>query len=170
MTLPQGAALLVALAGCVTDIRSSRIPNVLTFGATAGAFGYFLFGQGLSGLGWSAAGCAVGLVAFLPLFALRGIGGGDVKLLAALGAWIGPGAAVWLALFAALAGGPLAIVVAMSKGYLGRAFSNLWGLLMFWRVQGIRPHPVLSLENTNAPRLPYALPIACGLVMTLWLR
>ena len=52
------------------------------------------------------AGWAVGLAMFLPVFALRGIGGGDVKLVAALGAWIGPGAAVWLALWAAVAGGP----------------------------------------------------------------
>ena len=170
MSLPQLAALVIALAGCATDLWSRRIPNVLTFGAAAGAFGYFLVGDGLGGLGWSAAGWAVGLVMFLPLFALRGIGGGDVKLLAALGAWIGPGAAVWLALFAALAGGPLALVVAASHGYLRQAFSNLWGLLMFWRVAGVQPHPTLTLEGASAPRLPYAVPILAGLVVTLWLR
>jgi prepilin peptidase CpaA len=170
VTTPHVAALVVAAAGCVTDLTQRRIPNVLTFGSAAGAFGFFLAGEGLSGLGWSVAGCVVGLLMFLPFFALRGIGGGDVKLLAALGAWLGPGAAVWLALFAALAGGPLALIVALSKGYFRRAFSNLWSLLMFWRVSGLKPHPTLSLENASAPRLPYAIPIACGLVMTLWLR
>jgi prepilin peptidase CpaA len=170
MTFPHIAALAVALVGCVTDLSQRRVPNLLTFGATAGAFGYFLAGEGVRGLGWSAAGWAVGLLMFLPLFALRGIGGGDVKLLAALGAWIGPGGAVWLALFAALAGGPLAIVVALSKGYLRRAFTNVWGLFMFWRVAGLKPHPAISLDQSTSPRLPYAIPIACGLVMTLWLR
>jgi prepilin peptidase CpaA len=77
---------------------------------------------------------------------------------------------VWVALFAALAGGPLALLVAASHGYLRRAFTNLWGLLMYWRVAGLEPHPALTLESGGAPRLPYALPIAAGLVMTLWLR
>jgi prepilin peptidase CpaA len=170
MTFPQVAALVVALAGCVTDLWSRRIPNILTFGAAAGASGYYLAGEGWSGLGWSAAGWAVGLVMFLPIFALRGIGGGDVKLLAALGAWVGPSAAVWLALFTALAGGPLALLVAASRGYLRQAFSNVWGLLTFWRVAGFKPHPGLTLENAGAPRLPYAVPILAGLVVTLWLR
>jgi hypothetical protein len=69
-----------------------------------------------------------------------------------------------------LAGGPIAVLVALWKGYLGRALGNLWGLLMFWRVAGLRPHPTLTLESSGAPRLPYAVPIAAGLVMTLWLR
>ncbi len=170
MTFPQVAALIIALAGCVTDLRHRRIPNVLTLGAAAGAFGYFLVGDGWSGLGWSVAGWAVGLAMFLPIFAMRGIGGGDVKLMAALGAWIGPGPAVWTALFAALAGGPLALVVAASRGYLGQAFSNVWGLLVFWRVAGFKPHPGLTLDNPGTPRLPYAVPILAGLVVTLWLK
>jgi hypothetical protein len=37
-------------------------------------------------------------------------------------------------------------------------------------VAGLRPHPTLTLESSGAPRLPYAVPIAAGLVMTLWLR
>jgi prepilin peptidase CpaA len=170
MTFYQGAAVLVAVAACVTDLRSRRIPNVLTLGAAAGACGYHLAAGGPSGLGWAAGGWLVGLLMFLPLFALRGMGGGDVKLLAALGAWLGPGTTVWLALFAALAGGPIAIVVALSRGYLRRAFTNVWGLLMFWRVAGVQPHPAMTLEGSGGPRLPYAVPIAAGLVVTLWLR
>jgi prepilin peptidase CpaA len=170
LTFPSLAALVVALIACVTDVRSRRIPNVLTFGAAAGAFGFFLAGQGLAGLGWAAGGWAVGLVMFLPFFALGGIGAGDVKLLAALGAWLGPGAAVWVALCAAVAGGPMAIAVALSSGYLRESFANLRGLLLFWRVAGLQPHPVLTLENPTTVRLPYALPIAAGLMVTLWLR
>jgi hypothetical protein len=41
---------------------------------------------------------------------------------------------------------------------------------MFWRVAGIRPHPSVNLGTPGSPRLPYALPIAVGLVMTLWTR
>jgi len=170
MPFAHGAALAVALAACLTDVRTRRIPNVLTLGAAAGACGYHLAAGGWSGLGTALAGWGVGLLMFLPLFALRGMGGGDVKLLAALGAWLGPGLTVWLGLFTALAGGPIALIVALSKGYLGRAFRNVWGLLMFWRVAGVRPHPALTLDSPGAPRLPYAVPIAAGLVVTLWLR
>jgi prepilin peptidase CpaA len=170
MTFPHQAAVVVALLGCVVDLRTRRIPNVLTFGAAAGAAGYHLAASGLLGLGLAIAGWLVGLVVFLPLFALRGIGGGDVKLLAALGAWIGPAAAVWLALWAAVAGGPLALLMAFGAGYLRQALANVWSLLMFWRVAGLRPHPAINLETSGGPRLPYALPIAAGLVVTLWTR
>jgi len=170
MAVPQLVALVVALAGCVTDLRTRRIPNALTLSAAGAAVVFHGLDAGLAGIGQSVAGFAVGLALFLPLFALRGLGGGDVKLLAALGAWIGPGAAVWMALWAAIAGGPLALVVALSRGYLRKAFENVWSLLMFWRVVGLRPHPSLNLTTPGAPRLPYALPIAVGLVVTLWTR
>jgi prepilin peptidase CpaA len=171
-TLPQLAPLAIAAVACVTDLRSRRIPNWLTLSGAAAAFGFYLAGHGLSGLGWSAGGWAVGLAVFLPFFLLRGIGGGDVKLVAALGAWVGPVGAIWVGLYAAIAGGPLALGMALSRGYARQAFSNIWGLVGFWRLAGVRPQPGLTLETAGAgaPRLPYALPIAAGLVLTLWLR
>jgi prepilin peptidase CpaA len=170
--VPQLAALLVAAFGCVTDLKSRRIPNTLTLTGAAAAFLFFLAHDGWHGLAWSAAGWAVGLAMFFPLFLLRGLGGGDVKLVAALGAWLGPGSVAWLALYAAAAGGPLAVALALSRGYLKQALGNVWGLLGYWRLAGVRPHPGLTLETAgaNVPRLPYALPIAAGLVLTLWLR
>jgi prepilin peptidase CpaA len=160
----------IGLAACVTDFRSRKIPNVLTFGASAAAFGYWAVTAGISGLGFSVAGWAVGCVLFLPVFLLRGMGAGDVKLLAAFGAWIGPGAAVWTALYAAVAGGVFAVVVTLASGYLATMFRNVWGLLMFWRVAGVQPHPALTLATSAGPRLPYAFPILAGAVAAIWLR
>jgi len=170
MTGPQLAALFVALGGCATDLWARRVPNVLTFGAAAAALAFHLIDGGWPGLGWSALGWLTGLVLFLPFFALGGMGGGDVKLLAALGAWLGPGATVWLAIYAALAGGVLAILVSSATGYLRQALANIWALLTFWRVVGVQSHPGLTLQSAGAPRLPYAVPIAAGLVLTLWLH
>ena len=169
---PPAAAVVVALMGCYTDIKTRRIPNVLTFGAAAGAMGYALAGGGPVAMGWSAAGWLVGAAMFFPFFALGGIGGGDVKLMAALGAWLGPMPAVWLGLFAALAGGPLALLLAFARGYAKQAFGNLWGLVSYWRVVGLKPHPNLTLDSAavGVPRLPYALPITVGLLVTLWLH
>ena len=170
MATPSLMALAVALLGCVTDLGTRRIPNALTFSAAGAAVVFHAVDAGLAGIGHSLGGLAVGLLLFLPLFALRGLGGGDVKLLAALGAWIGPGAAVWLAVWTAIAGGPLALVVALRHRYLRTAFENVWSVLMFWRVAGIRPHPSVNLSSPGSPRLPYAVPIAVGLVVTLWTR
>jgi prepilin peptidase CpaA len=163
-------ALAVVLVGCITDLKTRRIPNALTFSAAAAALVFHAVQGGWSGAGQAAAGLGVGLVVFLPLFALGGLGGGDVKLLAALGAWVGPAAILWTAVWTGIAGGPLALLLAFSRGYLGRAFQNVWLLLMFWRVEGLKPHPAVNLSTPGTPRLPYALPIALGLMVTLWTR
>jgi len=170
MTLSEGAVLCVATAACISDVRTRRIPNALTFGAAAVALVYGLVGGGLPGLGTAAGGWLVGCGLFLPFFLLGGMGAGDVKLLAALGAWLGPYMTVWAALYAGVAGGPLALGAALLKGRLRQSFTNLWCLLMFWRVGGIRPMPGLTLRTAQSPRLPYALPIAAGAAVALWLR
>ena len=166
----ESAVLLVGLAACVTDLRSRRIPNALTFGASAAAFAFWAYTGGLTGLGVSATGWLAGCLLFLPWFLLRGMGAGDVKLLAALGAWTGPSTALWIALYASVAGGVMAIVTTMASGYLRTMFRNVWGLLMFWRVAGVQPHPELTLATAAGPRLPYAFPITAGAVAALWLR
>src|SRR6185437_8086677 len=98
-TVPQLASVFIGPLGCITDLTNRRIPNILTLSGAGGAFVFFLATAGWHGLAWSAGGWAVGLVMFLPLFLLRGLGGGDIKLVAALGAWVGPSNAAWLALY-----------------------------------------------------------------------
>jgi prepilin peptidase CpaA len=118
-----------------------------------------------AGLGWLA-----GVAVFLPFFLLGGMGGGDVKLLAALGAWMGPGDAFWLAIYASIAGGVMAVVVSLARGYLTTAFRNLRELLTYWSIVGPRPMAALTLEHGNAPRLAFAIPMLVGTMVTLWLR
>jgi prepilin peptidase CpaA len=170
MGVAESAVLLVGLAACITDLRSRRIPNVLTFGASAAAFAFWAYMGGLAGLAVGVAGWLVGCLLFLPWFLLRGMGAGDVKLLAALGAWTGPSTALWIALYAAVAGGIMALLTTLASGYFRTMFRNVWGLLMFWRVAGVQPHPELTLATAAGPRLPYAFPITAGAVAALWLR
>jgi prepilin peptidase CpaA len=166
----EGAALALAAAACVTDLRSRRIPNVLSIGGAALALSASFLVYGVAGLGQSVLGWLVGCAAFLPFFLLGGMGAGDVKLLAALGAWLGPAGAFWTAVYGGLAGGPLAVGVALYRGYLGQSLMNLGTLLTFWRTSGIQPLPSLTLQSAVGPRLPYALPIAVGAVVVIWLR
>ncbi len=163
-------ALVIAAIACATDVRTRRIPNSLTLGGAALALAYALFSGGPWGLLSSLAGWATGLAIFLPIFLLGGLGAGDVKLMACLGAWLGAPLALWTALYAAVAGGVLAIFVALATGYLRAAVDNLYLLLSHFRVAGVRPHPDLTLERGKGPRLPYALPIAAGTVVALWLH
>ena len=141
---------LVALAS-ITDVRTRRIPNVLTFGATIAALLFHVSTGGTSGLTTSVGGWMLGAALFFPVFALRGMGAGDVKLLAAVGAWLGPLPVVWVALVTTIAGGAIALVVSLVHGYLRTALTNLLMLLMHWRISGIQPLPAVTLEGGTRP-------------------
>lgn len=162
-----GAMLVLA---CVSDLRTRRIPNELTFSAIACALVFHLVAGGPGAAGRSLAGCLLGALLFFPMFALRGMGAGDVKLLAAVGAWLGPSQVASVALATSLAGGVIAIVMAMTRGYLSTAIRNLWMLLMHWRVAGVRPLQQVTLQGTRGPRLAYAVPISIGTLVMLWLK
>jgi len=169
MDVQSGGALAVAFSACVVDVRFRRIPNALTLGAAGAGVVFHLVAGGWSGLLTAATGGLVGLAVFLPFFALRGMGGGDVKLMAAVGIWLGPLGAARVALCAMIAGGPMALALAWSRGYLRQAWANVRSLVLFWRVAGFAPHPEVSLDVAGAPRLPFSLPIVVGVVVALWL-
>lgn len=163
------AVIGISLIACVTDLRTRRIPNILTFGAALVGLVAHAALDGPAGALTAAGGWLTGLIIFLPFFALGGMGGGDVKLLAALGAWLGPYQTLYLALYSGVAGGVLAIVVAFSRGYLRVALANVLDILRYWHASGIRPVPNFTLDTPHAPRLAYALPMFIGVMATLWL-
>jgi prepilin peptidase CpaA len=160
----------IALVAVVCDIASRRIPNALTFGSAFAGLVVHAYVGGWAGAGMALAGCAAGLAVFFPVFALGGMGAGDVKLLGAVGAWLGPASAVWVALYSGIAGGLMGLLVAVCSGYLVQALSNVGGLVMYWRIVGLKPAPELTLATHKGPRLAYAVPIFAGLMVTIWLR
>ena len=169
MDIPNLAAMAVVSIASVVDVRTRRVPNLLTAGSVGAALFYFSLSHGAAGLMKCTLGLGVGLALFLPLFMLRGMGAGDVKLLGAIGAWLGPSAVVRCALYAVLAGGVLTLCVAIRQRYLQQAFANLGTLLWSWRIDGPRPLPGLTLADSNGPRLPYATAIAAGTLIAIWL-
>ena len=170
MSVAEGFAVALALVACLYDVSTSRIPNKLTFTTAALAILFHAFAPTGAGLSHAALGLLVGLLVFFPLFALGAMGAGDVKLMAAVGAWIGAGPIVYVALYGSVAGGVFAVIVALRRGYLKQALNNVKMLLTFWWVEGIKPFPALTLESKDSLRLPYALAIAAGLGVTLWQR
>lgn len=167
---PQLGVAAVAIVAAVSDLRSRRLPNALTFGAAVVGVAVHFAIAGWAGLGFALTGWALGLAVFFPVYALGGMGAGDVKLLAAFGAWLGPMGALWTALYGAIAGGVLALVVSLASGYTKTALVNLRALLTSWFVGGVRPVDGMTLASSRGPRLPYAVPLAAGAMVTLWMH
>lgn len=170
MTVAQVVSLLLAAVACGWDLRTRRIPQVLTLGGALAGLVFHVVNGGWNAGVASVAGWAVGIAIFFLPFALGGLGGGDVKLLGAIGAWLGPMNALWVGLYAGAAGGVLAVFVALTKGYLFQAVGNVGMMLAYWRLNGVKPLPEITLEHSRGPRLAYAVPILAGTLVTLWLR
>lgn len=133
--MPSGssAALAVLIAGMLTatiiDIRTRRIPNALTAALTV--TGLAMAATGISGISLMAAmtGCAIGLLLMLPGHVLGATGGGDVKLMASVGAILGPALVITAFLITAIAGGVLALAVAAHRGRVAETFAGTGRLI-----------------------------------------
>jgi prepilin peptidase CpaA len=165
--LPREVVWLVSfvlIEAAVIDGRSLRVPNWLTFHFLAGGviFAYWKGGSAL--LLTSAAGAAVGLLTLLPLYSIGGMGAGDVKLMAGVGAWIGP----WLTLSAfvcsALVGAAIAAAMIV---YSGKFYHHLAMIHSIGSEVLTIQNPVILSERAKERKptmtlLPYGIPIAIG--------
>ena len=156
------AAVVVGGAGVAAaiDLRTRRVPNALT--ALLASSGVALAASGLSGvsIGGSLMGLAVGLALMLPGHLVGGTGAGDVKLFAAIGALIGPGHIVTAFLYTALAGGALALVVAVRRRRLRR---TLGGTARLIATAAANAQAIESPIEHN--RFAYAPAIAVGVTL-----
>ena len=107
------------------DVRERRIPNVVVSSGLVAAFGFHVLTSGADGGVAFLIGSVSGLAIMLPLYAMRLMGAGDVKLMAMGGAFAGSLQAVlWMVLYTFLAGGALVIIYATYGRVWGRLFSN----------------------------------------------
>jgi len=153
---------IIAMTVIITDYRSKRIPNGITYPTMGFAILYHAVLAGQSGLYYSLSGLSIGIaILFIP-YLMGGIGAGDVKFLGALGALTGPSGVLYITLYAALAGGVYAIVFlfvdeGFRKRFFWKHFSMIKNLLFFGRFVS----DDLGIVH-NGPKLCYGIAISMG--------
>lgn len=144
--------LLLPLAA-LWDLRFGRIPNALVGGGLALGLAVQALSPAAGALPSALGGVLLGLGLFLPLYRLRAMGAGDVKLMAMCGAFLGLPATLWAVLFTLLAGGVLALGLLAWQGRLRRGLDNVLAL-----TRGAAAIPA----GESAGSLPYGVAIATG--------
>ena len=150
-------------AATVIDLRTRRIPNGLTAAMTG--IGIGLAATGVSGVPVAGAflGFAIGLALMLPGYAFGATGAGDVKLMAAVGAIVGPGLVFLAFLCTVLAGGVLAVVVAVRRRRLSATLAATGKLIGAGGRQQIQ-------TATASSRFAYGPAIAAGSLIATFIR
>ena len=175
LVLSSGQALstfVTLIIAAVIDGFELKVPNWITFPmviigwsystAFASSFGMVWY----EGLGWSLLGTLVGLALLLPMYAIGGMGAGDVKLLAGIGAWIHVTHTCWAFAISGIVGGVLAILMVLYQRAWDKHSGQFW--LILNEIMAIKDPSLLSSIATDRKSsmllLPYGIPIAMGTI------
>ena len=163
-------ALFAVTVASVADLRTRRIPNWLVFPFLIAGVAASAAMHGWAGLESSVLGFLAGAGVLAPFYLLGGMGMGDLKLMAAVGAWIGPHQVLFAFVFMGLAGGLMALVWAIRGGFVQESLDGTADLIFGFRKRGLRPHATLTLENPTTRKMPYAPAIAAGVVLSFFVQ
>ncbi|MBK4733811.1 A24 family peptidase [Noviherbaspirillum pedocola] len=160
--------LMLSIAS-ITDIVSRKIPNWLILAGITSSFLYQVLSPYGFGFSTWLAGLSVGLLTLFPLYALRVMGAGDVKLMAAVGSFLGGSAAFSTLIYTLISGGVLALVFILFKRTWKSSFQNvtLIGMHMFSSVLAKRVYLAEYPVQTSG-HLPYAVAIFAGTLLHLY--
>lgn len=167
------AALAMVTVGAFTDFRSSRIPNWLTYTGCALAIGLRAW-MGFPSIIEGVTGALLAAAVMCILFFVGGMGGGDVKMMIAVGAWVGFSHVQGVMVAAAICGGLLALIYILGTNKGRKVFANLIALLQHHFSKGLQPHPTINIRGADGIRVPFGIAIAMGawywLGPGLWVR
>lgn len=154
---------LVTLAAII-DLRSRRIPNLLIATGLIVALLANLWLEPDTAWKTCGLGMLTGFALFLPLYLMRGMGAGDVKLMAMVGAFLGPSAIIRVTLITFIVGGVLTLVVAARNGSLRLLLANLRTMLTGSLIKSTVLHqmPTIDAASASAGKMPYGVAIALG--------
>ena len=155
---------LIVVVAAVYDFRFRRIPNWLTLSGVILGWGLNIFLFEMIGLRTAAFGLGLAFLIYFPLYLLRGMGAGDVKLMGAVGSIVGP--ANWFGIFilTSILGGVVALILLLFKGRLFRTLSNVGYMLkeiLFLRAPYMKKEE-LDVRSPKAVTLPHGVMIALG--------
>jgi prepilin peptidase CpaA len=157
---------LVLVVAAVIDGWKLKVPNWITFPLVVSGWVFSTACFGWAGLGWSLLGTAVGLGLLLPAYAIGGMGAGDVKLLAGVGAWIWGTATFYAFCVSAILGGVIAVLMVLAQRGWQRHYAQFMGILT--EILVIRNPDALSSiaaeRKSSMLLLPYGIPIALGTI------
>jgi prepilin peptidase CpaA len=171
--------LIVIAVATFTDLRSRRIPNWLVFpyliaGIVVSPLRHDWHGNshgfGWHGLGQSLAGFGLGLLINGIPFLMGWTGGGDVKLCAAIGAWVGPEQLFWSIFFTALAGGIMALAWMGYSSFFKGMFTSVGDSIFGGKQRGLELQPAMAHASPVSRKMPYAPAIAIGTVLSFFAR
>jgi prepilin peptidase CpaA len=155
--------LILLVIAAYFDVKSRRIPNKLVLAGLIASFVLQINLNGFEGFKAWGLGLLVGFGLFLPLYLLRAMGAGDVKLMAMVGAFVGPLYVLGAALMTLVAGGVLAIAMAMYSGVLMQTVKNARTVLTVGMYKTLSGGGVqFDAPAASAGSLPYAVAIALG--------
>ena len=156
----------------ITDLSARKIPNsIIIFGLIASLMCQLVATEGAGGLNWLA-GVAVAFASFIPLYLLRSMAAGDVKLMMAVGGFLGYPLTIKAVVCVFLSGGVIAIVFVIFKGRSKHLFQNMQVMLtdaFIKTTSGVNVADDYVMKN-SAGRMPYALAIAIGSAIALYLQ
>lgn len=162
------ASVVLALTAAYTDIRWGKIFNVITVPFALLGLTLNTFAGGLEGLLLSLGGIGAGFALwFVSNFLGRILGGGDIKLLMAFGALMGPAFMLWTFGIGAVVGGVMAVAVALKQGLLGKVFRQM-GTTIYMRAKFSEPMEIT--DGAGEIRLPYAIALGLGALITIGAR
>jgi prepilin peptidase CpaA len=164
---------LFCVVAAYIDGTQLKVPNAITFpmiiaGWLYSSYSYGAAGEGWYwGLAWSLAGTAVGLACLYPFYAIGGMGGGDVKMLAAVGAWVHCTITIWAFFLSAIIGGLMAVLMIVFSKSATKHYHQFFGILN--EIVVIKnPDALSEIAAARKPTmhlLPYGIPIAIGTIL-----
>ena len=161
---PVWVVSMVLVVAAVIDGKKLKVPNWITFPMIASGWIYSLCFFGWEGLGWSLVGMCVGLALLLPAYCIGGMGAGDVKLLAGVGAWMWPSVTFFAFAVSALVGGVIAVAMIAWTRSWDKHRDQFW--LILNEIATVKdPEKLSEIAAERKPRmflLPYGIPIAIG--------
>jgi prepilin peptidase CpaA len=160
---PLVVLTVVLVSAVYSDLRRHRIPNELNALAIIAGLTLQCIASGLHGLTFGLLGAGIGLACFAPFYLLHAMGAGDVKLLAAVGVFLGPMGALYAALATLLAGGIGAVAYV-----IWRVLRASLSTLAHEGLAAVSASAFVAARLARRDRLPFALPIALGGIAVCW--